>query len=86
MSVKYLIIDTETGGLVEHDPSLLSLYAYLTDSKLNYLDDIELKIKPDDEVYRVNPYALNINKINLVEHNKIAITESEAKNKFVVLG
>lgn len=83
MSPKYLIIDTETGGLVENEPSLLSLYAYLTDSKLNYLDDIELKIKPDDEVYRINPYALAVNKINLVEHNKIAITESEAKNKFL---
>jgi DNA polymerase III alpha subunit (gram-positive type) len=46
------------------------------------LDTIDLKIKPDDGVYHVNAQGLEINKINIVEHDRIAKPLSEVKTRF----
>jgi len=78
---KYFLFDTETGG-IRKEMSLLTLYGHILDDNLNILDTIDLKIKPDDGVYHVNAQGLEINKINIVEHDRIAKPLSEVKTRF----
>ena len=78
---KYFLFDTETGG-VRKEMSLLTLYGYILDENLNILDTIDLKIKPDDGVYHLNAQGLGINKINIIEHDRIAKPVSEVKTRF----
>jgi len=78
---KYFLFDTETGGR-RKEMSLLTLYGHILDDNLNILDTIDLKIKPDDGVYHVNAQGLEINKINIVEHDRIAKPLSEVKTRF----
>lgn len=79
--MKYFLgIDIETGGLTA-DVSLLTAYFgfyELVNGKFNKLDELDLKIKPNDGIYRVTGESLAINNINLVEHDKIAIFEKIA--------
>lgn len=83
MNKTYIAFDTETGGLTT-DCSLLTAYFVILDEELKtILGELELKIKPNDGVYKVTPEALSINKINLEEHNKVAISESEAGKRLV---
>jgi hypothetical protein len=90
----YLLpLDIETGG-IGLDKSLLTLFAKMVrwDGKqirqvqVNFdyeLADYELdlKIKPNDGIYRVTGTAMEINKIDLAKHDKVAITEKEAGTK-----
>ena len=76
--MKYLFLDVESGGLTT-EYSLLTAYLAVYDEQLNLLDSLSLQMKPDDGVYNINPEALAVNKINLIEHNKTAITYKEAK-------
>lgn len=73
----YLPMDNESGGLLD-DVSLLSTYMEVVDEQHNVIDSLELYVKPNDGLYKVEAQGLEINKINLVEHDKIAITYSEA--------
>jgi len=77
----YFFLDTETGGLTK-EVSLLTLDGTLTDMDLNVVDTISLKIKPDDGLYKVYARALEVNKINLAEHNSGAIPMSQAQKQF----
>lgn len=77
---KYFLFDTETGG-IRKEMSLLTLYGYILDESLNILDTIDLKIKPDDGVYHLNAQGLGINKINIVEHDRVAKPLSEVKTR-----
>lgn len=72
-----ICFDTETGG-IGLDKSLLTLYLQITDVKFNPVADLYLYTKPDDGIYRVTGEAMGINKINLVEHDKIAIPYKKA--------
>lgn len=73
----YLIFDTETGG-IGLDKSLLTAYFLICDDKFQTIDELYLRCKPDDNVYRVTGEGLGVNGINLVEHDKIAITYKKA--------
>src|SRR6266436_5622023 len=77
--MKYLAIDNETGGLGE--VSLLTSYFAVLDANLRILDDLYIYLKPSDGVYRIEPQALAINGINLIEHDKVAETQSMAGQK-----
>ena len=79
---RYIAFDCETGGLVR-DRSLLTVYFVVLDSDLTtILGELDLSIKPNaGDCYRVTAEAMDVNKINLVEHDKIAITEGEAAQK-----
>lgn len=70
-------MDVETGG-VTNGVSLLTLYMAVFDEQFKLLDELDLKIKPDDEVYTVTGKAMEINGINLAEHDKTAITYKQA--------
>lgn len=74
--MKYLVTDVETGGF--EGTSLLSAYFGVLDENLNLLDELELFVRPDNRQYVVTAEALAINKINLIEHEKKAVTYKEA--------
>lgn len=74
----YVAMDLETGG-IGLECSLLTGYFGFLDANLNLLDGLDLKVKPNDgKPYVVQAGGLAVNGINLIEHDKVAITESEA--------
>lgn len=78
---RYIAIDTETGGL-SPDTSLLTAYFTILDENLDSKASLSLFVKPNNGVYSVTAQALSVNKINLIEHDKIAITYSKAGQDF----
>ena len=76
--IKYLHMDCEMGGR-ELKYSLLTAYFMVTDAKFKVLGDLYLAVKPDDGDYVVSGQGMAVNKINLQEHDKIAIPYKEAK-------
>lgn len=70
----FLALDIETGG-IGHDKSLLTLYMAVLDKDFKILDELDLKAKPDSGIYSVTAEALGINKINLIKHDKVAMSE-----------
>ena len=92
----YLAFDTETTGL-STDCNVLTSFFIILDSELNQVATLDLQIKHD--YYKVYTKALEINKINLIEHDKNAIPKAEAilqlenflekyksKEKYIILG
>jgi DNA polymerase III alpha subunit (gram-positive type) len=80
---RYVVLDVETGGIGD-DKSLLTadfIYCQYQNNEFEILDCLSLKIKPNDGVYRVTAESLSVNGINLIEHDKIAITEKQAGTK-----
>jgi hypothetical protein len=76
--MKYLHLDCEMGGR-ELKYSLLTAYFMVTDDKFKVLGDLYLEVKPDDGDYVVSGQGMGVNKINLQEHDKVAIPYKEAK-------
>ena len=76
----YLPFDNETGGLGK-DVALLSAHFAVCDAKWNVIDELDILSKPNDDQYVVTARALEINKINLIEHDKVALTYSQAGAK-----
>jgi DNA polymerase III alpha subunit (gram-positive type) len=81
MTKKYFLFDCETGG-VNPKSSLLTVFGYMLDDKLNPIDKIDLVIKPDNGLYILTASSMAINKINIIEHDKVAIKKSEAIKVF----
>jgi len=75
---KFLGLDVETGG-VTPETSLLTAYFAVLDENLLVVDDLNLLVKPDDGNYVVTAQALAINKIDLIEHDKVAMTYKAAR-------
>lgn len=75
----YLPFDTETGGVTEGS-TLLSVHFAVCDANFNIVDELDLRVKPNgkEAEYNVTAKALEINKIDLIEHDKVAISFSEA--------
>lgn len=59
--------------------SLLTAYFLVTDSKFNKIGELYLHVKPDDGDYIVSGQGMTVNKINIIEHDKIAIPYKQAK-------
>jgi len=74
----FLCMDTETTGLSE-DCNVLTAYFIILDSSLNEIASLDLKIKHN--CYKVYTKAMEVNKINLIEHEKTAITKANAKEQ-----
>ncbi len=80
----YVTLDLETGG-IGTECSLLTAYFGFLDENLNLLGDLSLNVKPNNGApYVVQAQGLSVNGINLIEHDKIAITESEAGGKLML--
>jgi DNA polymerase III alpha subunit (gram-positive type) len=82
---KYIAFDNETGGL-NPETSLLTTYFAILDANFNKVDELELLLKPNNnEPYVVEAQGLEINKINLIEHDKVALTYSMGGQQLVQL-
>ena len=79
-SAKYIALDVESCGL-DISKSLLSVYLVILDENLNPIDELDLLTKPNDGVYHLTAEALGVNGINIVEHDKVAITADYAGTK-----
>jgi hypothetical protein len=83
MSDRFLVFDCESGGIGD-DISLLSAHFAICDNEWNIVDELTILLKPkevDDTgstIYKVTASALGINKINLIEHDKVAVTKAVA--------
>ena len=75
---KLLHLDCEMGGR-ELRYSLLTAYFMVTDADFKFLGDLYLRVKPDDGDYIVSGQGMEVNKINLQEHDKIAVPYKQAK-------
>lgn len=79
----FLPFDCESGGIGK-DISLLSVHFAACDEDWNILDELDLIVKPnavDDTgstLYSVTASALSINNIDLIAHDKSAMTYSQA--------
>lgn len=79
----YFIADVETTGLDETKASLLTVHGQILGDDLEPKAEIDLAIKPNNGIYLVDPEAMAVNKIDLIEHTKNAITETEAANQLL---
>ena len=84
MNYRYLLLDAEYGGVrskgaFSSDYSFLELYLEVVDENLETYDFLDLKIKPDDGKYVVDPEALAVTGIDLQAHDKVAVKMSKAK-------
>lgn len=83
-----MALDCETGGLNPKNADLLTFYVAFLDDNLKILDEIDLKVKPDNNRLPIaESGALRVNGINIQEHlsNPDTIVYSEAKNRLVAL-
>lgn len=74
--MKYIAHDNETGG-IGHDKSLLTSYFAVLDKDFCLIDELYLHTKPQNGIYNITAEALSINGIDLIKHDKMALTESE---------
>jgi DNA polymerase III alpha subunit (gram-positive type) len=73
----YVILDTETTGLTK-ESNVLTVSLIVADKDFKILDTLHILIKYP--FYTVFIAALQVNKIDLIQHNKNAVTQKEATN------
>lgn len=78
---KYFLFDCEMGGK-NPKTSLLTLHGMVLDPNLDVIDEISLKIKPNNGIYHVTAGAMAVNKIDIVKHDAEAIPLHEAAKRF----
>ena len=81
--MKLLGIDLELTGL-HNESDILTLYMGVFDDNFKIIDELDLNLKPDPgsenrSVYSVQPEAMSVNKIDLIQHDSIAITYKQSK-------
>ena len=77
----YFLFDTETGGL-KKESSLLTVFGYKLNEELKIIDEISYSVKAPMGVYVIEAKALEVNRINLVEHDRTATPIDEVKLGF----
>ena len=80
LMIYYLHLDAEMGGR-ELKYSLLTAYFMVTDADFKVLDTLYLHVKPDDSDYIVSAQGMACNKIDLVQHDKMAMPYKQAKGE-----
>lgn len=76
----YLVFDCETTGLLP-SCNVLTAYFIILDKDFNIIDELDLIIKHD--YYIIFPKALEINKINILEHDKQGISKIDANKQII---
>ena len=73
--------DTETGARTPEEGDLLTFYMAIMDKEFKILDEIDLKLKPDDRLPVAQQEALNVNGIDLKKHleDPATVTYSEGR-------
>lgn len=74
----YLASDTETGGLYVKENPLLTAYFSILDENFELVDELYLKVLPYGQYSVLTEEAMNVNKINIEEHLKVALSHVEA--------
>ena len=79
--MKYLVIDTESGGTDSNLCDILTAYFAVFSSDGDLIDELELWIKPDIFSYRIQPGSLDVNGIDLVNHWNRSEPKTKCFNK-----
>ncbi len=81
----FCCMDSETGGLEPKQADILTLYMAMTDEDFKVIEELDLKLKPNDRLPVVEAQAMEINKIDIKKHleDPNTITYSEAKTKII---
>jgi DNA polymerase III alpha subunit (gram-positive type) len=80
----FICLDTETGGLDPKRHTLLTASFRILDADLRQVDGIDLFIAPDEE-YRVTAGALQVNRIDILDHSRRAVSPLEARLRLIEL-
>jgi oligoribonuclease (3'-5' exoribonuclease) len=86
MSDTYLVcMDSETGGLRAKQADILTLYMAVFDEDFKLLDELDLKLKPNDRLPVVEAGAMEVNKIDLQKHlsDPNTVTYSQGKANII---
>lgn len=86
MSESYFVcMDSETGGLRAKQADILTLFMAVTDENFKLIDELDLKLKPNEGLPRVEGQAMAVNKIDLEKHlaDPNTVTYEEAKVKII---
>ena len=75
----YIALDCEMGG-IDLKYSLLTVYFRVLTDKFEMVDELYIPLKPDDGSYVLTARGMEVNGINLIEHDKIAITYTDGKD------
>lgn len=82
----YCVMDSETGGLNENEADMLTFYMGLFDEDFKPLDELYLKLKPNDGRLPIaHAGALEVNKIDIHAHldDPETVTYAEGNKKLV---
>lgn len=84
----YCVMDSETGGLNEHEADMLTFYMGLFDEEFKFIEELHLKLKPDDgRIPIAHADALKVNGIDIHKHleDPETITYSEGNKKLTAM-
>lgn len=76
--MRIMPLDCETSGLDPQKHSILTLYFCILNENMEKIDELDLKLMPDDGNIVYEKEALEINGINIDEHKLSATKYSEA--------
>lgn len=81
----FCAMDSETGGLRAKQADILTLYMVMVDEDFKVVDELDLKLKPNDRLPIVEAGAMEVNKIDLKKHleDPSTITYTEARLKIL---
>ena len=81
----FCAMDSETGGLDPKKADILTLFMSMVDEDFKVLDELDLRLKPNDRLPIVEAGAMEVNKIDLQKHlaDPNTVTYEEAKKKMV---
>jgi DNA polymerase III epsilon subunit-like protein len=87
MSQLYMAFDCETGGFNSEKADLLTAYFGIIDEDYKILDELYLKLKPENRLPIAEAGALKVNGINIADHlaDPDTVTYSEGKKRLVAL-
>lgn len=78
--MKYLFLDTESGGL-SSECSLLELCLMVTDNGFNIIETLDLQLIPDNRIIVAEPEGLSVTNIDLRTWGDSAVTYKVAKTQ-----
>jgi len=81
----FVAMDSETGGLNPKQADILTLFMSVVDEDFKIIEELDLKLKPNDRLPIADPGALAVNKIDINKHlaDPNTITYAEARTKIL---